>query len=173
MIAIWTAWMLMMAAQDTEVMRVRPSTESEAVREFEATCVAGLRDPARLDQAVAASKRGYGAESPAGGASWRSWNSTFGSLHYLAAATGNRVAPACDFTAFTQFSVDRDALIEQIGAMAARHAAASLTEWQDRGTTAWTWIDAQKRSVTLTLVLDRATPQQIVLSLRPLSPRSS
>lgn len=167
-----TGWLALMlfaaAAQDTQQMRVRPTSEADAVREFEATCLAGFRDAAKLDQAVAASKRGYTAEAVAGQAGWRNWTSPFGSLHYfVGSAAGGRGASACDFTAFTQAPVNRRVLAEAVEAMAARHAARELTEFSEGNSVAWSWIDAQNRPVTVVMVLDRKTPQQIVLSLRP------
>jgi len=173
MITSLMALMLSMAAQETQLMRVRPTTEAQAVREFEETCVAGFRDSARLNQAIAASKRGY-TQQAAAESGRHSWVSPFGSLHYFDETMADeRRVPACNFTAFTRDTVNRRILAEEVAAMARRNAVDSLIESRDEDRVSWSWIDAEKRPVTVMVVVDRKTPQQIILSLRPLPLASS
>ncbi|MEI9849623.1 MAG: hypothetical protein WDN24_00830 [Sphingomonas sp.] len=51
--------------------------------------------------------------------------------------------------------------------MVRRQAPSRLIESLERGNIVWTWVDARKRPVSVMVVLDRKTPQQITLSVRP------
>lgn len=155
--------------QQTETMKVRPSTEAEAVAEFEATCVAGLFDYGALKQAAAASRRGYSFEDSGSAANWRNWTSPYGTLHYLQGIPeSSDIVPRCNLTSFTRKPVDRGALEAAVRAMAKRHSARGYVEDRDnaRGRF-WSWYNRAGRPMAVEVYLDRRTPQQIVLMLKP------
>ena len=155
--------------QQTETMKVRPSTEAEAVAEFEATCVAGLYDVMALKRAVAASPRGYRLEGSDTAASWRNWLSPWGTIHFLEGiAASSDMAPKCNLTSFTRAPVDRGALEAALRDMAKRHSARGYVEDRDnaRGRF-WSWYNRDGRPMAAEVYLDRRTPQQIVLMLKP------
>ena len=154
--------------QDTEQMMVRASTEEFAVLEFEASCMGGLYNRAAVVRAATESPRRYGAPAMSEDALVTSWNSSWGSLHYVQAPAGTSKAtfPQCNMTAFTRKPVSRKALDKALSAMLDRKVRSKITETQ-RGThIAWSWTDSEGRPVTLLSVLDRKTPQQITLSLQ-------
>jgi hypothetical protein len=160
---------LVAAPQQLETMTVRPSTEAQAVAEFEATCIAGFRSLGSLRASAGASPRKYAEDAAATGDGWRNWKSSFGSIHYHEQAAGDqRATPQCNFTSFTASEVNRRALADEIADMAQRQAASDLTESRDHGAVTWSWRDAQERPMSVMVVLDRKTPQQITLALRPL-----
>jgi hypothetical protein len=156
-------------AQDTEQMRVRPSTEAEAVAEFEATCVTGLYDVETLKRAAAASRRGYSfQDNQARG--WRNWVSPYGSIHFLeGAAESSDMVPKCNLVSFTRTPVNRRALDTALRAMARRRAARGYSELRDNDGLGWSWYNAANRPMTVKVALDRRTPQQIVLVLEPIA----
>jgi hypothetical protein len=59
---------LVAAPQQLETMTVRPSTEAQAVAEFEATCIAGFRSLGSLRASAGASPRKYAEDAAATGA---------------------------------------------------------------------------------------------------------
>lgn len=155
-----------LAAQQTETMKVRPSTEADAVAEFEATCAANLFDYDGLRVAAAASRRGYVVENSDSG--WRNWLSPYGTIHYLEGAPASvDTAPRCNLTSFTRAPVDRAALDAALRAMAKRLAARGYREGRGDYGHYWSWYDCAGRPMTAEVVLDSRTPQQIVLTLKP------
>ncbi|MCW3849065.1 hypothetical protein OF829_17640 [Sphingomonas sp. LB-2] len=156
-------------AQDTEQMRVRPSTEADAVAEFEATCVPGLYDIEKLKRGASASRRGY-SFTDAAPPNWRSWTSSYGSIHYLEAVPATSgVAPKCNMTSFTRATVNRKALDTALRAMAKRQSARGYAELRDNVGLSWSWYNAAGQPMTVEVSLDRRTPQQIILMLKPIA----
>ena len=154
--------------QQTETMKVRPSTEAEAAAEFEVTCVSNLYDYEGLKRAAAASRRAYSFQDGGTSLSWRNWLSPYGTIHYLqgGAATSDMV-PKCNLTSFTRKPVDRGALDAALRAMAKRHSARGYFEGRGERGLFWSWQNRAGAAMTVDVVLDRRTPQQIVLTLRP------
>lgn len=164
------AFLLALALQQTETMKVRPSTEAEAVAEFEATCVAGLHDPMQLERAVAASPRGYRDAPESGIHEWQNWISPRGTIHSLRnLRQGPDFSPRCNLTSFTRKPVDRGVLDAALRDMAKRRGGKGYRESRDRGGRWWSWPDTEGRAVKAQAVLDPRTPQQIVLTLQPLA----
>lgn len=156
-----------LVAQQTEQMRVRASTETQAVAEFEATCVAGLYDADTLNRAAAASTRGYALED-GGARGWRNWVSPYGSIHFAEGAAGVvESAPKCNFVSYTRAPVDRAALDAAMQVMAKRQAARGYREQRGKFGLAWNWIDGANRPVHADIFLDPRTPQQLILMLAP------
>jgi hypothetical protein len=154
-------------AQDTEQMRVRPTTEAQAVAEFEATCVKGLYDLETLKRNAAASSRGY-RFIEGSGEGWRNWISSYGSIHYLGSSAQNAGAvPKCNLTSFTRKPVDRRALETALRAMAKRQTVAGYAEVRENRGLAWSWYTGPERPMTAEIVLDKKTPQQLILVLKP------
>jgi len=169
MIATLFALALAWAPQETEQMRVRPSSEADAVADFERTCVAGLTNPDVLRRAAAASPRGYVRQAGDDSAiSWRNWTSPYGTLHYLQGGpeTSTAFVPECNFTSFTRAAVNRRALYGALEALAVRNARSGLAESEQGGHRAWSWLGAAREPRMVIAVLDRKTPNQITLSLR-------
>ena len=156
--------------QDTEQMRVRPSTEAEAVAEFEATCVSGLYDFETLKRRAAASRRGYAFASDGGARSWRNWTSSYGSIHFLeGAADTSSLVPKCNMVSFTRQPVNRRALDAALRAMAKRQSARGYSELRRNDGLAWSWYNARNQPMMVEVSLDRHTPQQLVLVLQPIA----
>lgn len=163
---------LLAPAQETEKMMVRAQSEGYAVLEFEESCMAGgLYNRAAVIRAAAASPRKYGAPTVGPDETVTSWNSSWGSLHYVQPAPGTRAAtfPQCNMTAFTYSPVNRKSLDEALSEMIDRKVRSKVTETHRGTRVAWSWSDGQGRPVTLISVLDRKTPQQITLSLQSVS----
>jgi hypothetical protein len=160
---------LLAPVQDTQQMMVRAQTEEFAVLEFEESCMAGgLYNRAAVIRAASASPRKYGEPALGPEATVTSWNSSWGSLHYVQPAPGTKAEsfPQCNMTAFTRNPVNRKSLDKALGDMIDRKVRSKVTETH-RGThVAWSWADSEGRPVTLISVLDRKTPQQITLSLQ-------
>ncbi|MEZ0242754.1 MAG: hypothetical protein ACAH11_05225 [Sphingomonas sp.] len=152
--------------QDTEQMRVRPTTEAQAVAEFEATCVKGLYDLETLKRNAGASSRGY-RYLEGSGEGWRNWISSYGSIHYLRTPDATGLAPRCNMTSFTRAKVDRGALEVALRAMAKRQAGRGYTELRENRGLAWSWFASADHPMTVEIVLDKKTPQQIILMLKP------
>lgn len=158
------------APQDTEQMRVRPSTEADAVAEFEATCVSGLYDVETLRRAAAASRRGYTLQGDPGPRSWRNWISSYGSIHFLeGAAETSSLAPKCNMVSFTRAPVDRRAVEVALRAMAKRRSARGYAELRRNDGLAWSWYNGRNQPMTVAVAIDRRTPQQLVLTLEPIA----
>lgn len=168
MISLLLALTPLLTPQQTETMKVRPSTEAQAVAEFEATCVAGLYDVNALKRAVAASARGYRFEGSDTAASWRNWLSPYGTVHFLeGVAATSELVPKCNLTSFTRKPVDRGALEAALRAMAKRQSARAYAEHNTRIGRHWSWYNNRNEAMTVEVHLDRRTPQQIVLMLKP------
>ena len=156
--------------QQTEQMRVRPSTEAEAVAEFEATCVAGLYDVETLRRGAAASRRGYTLASDGGARGWRNWTSSYGSIHFLEGVPEtSSFVPKCNMVSFTRVAVNRRALEVALRAMAKRRSARGYTELRRNDGLAWSWFNARNQPMTAAIAIDRRTPQQVVLTLEPIA----
>lgn len=170
MIATLLALMPVFAAalpQEREQMRVRPSTEAQAVAEFETTCVTGLFDLEALKRGAAASSRGY-AFADGGSVGWRQWTSSYGSIFYLQkGADATDVVPRCNMTSFTRAAVDRSALDKELRAMAKRQAAKGYKELRTNAGLSWSWTSRSGQPVTMEVALDRRTPHEVVLMLKP------
>lgn len=160
---------LTMAFQQTEAMRVRPSTEAQAIAEFEATCVAGLYNVDTLRQAAAASTRGYTLED-GGARGWRNWTSAFGSIHFMEGVPETSdFVPKCNFVSYTRAAVDRDTLDDGLRAMAKRHAVRGFRERREERGLVWSWFDSAGHPMTVEVFLDPRTPQQLILMLKPIA----
>jgi hypothetical protein len=159
---------LLGAPQDTEKMMVRAQSEGYAVLEFEETCMGGLYNRAAVTRAASASPRKYGAPATSADAAVTSWNSSWGSLHYVQPEPGTRAEamPQCNMTAFTYSKVNRAALDKALGEMIDRKVRSKVTETHRGNHISWSWTDSEGRYATLISVLDRKTPQQITLSLQ-------
>ena len=156
--------------QDTEQMRVRPSTEAEAVAEFEATCVTGLYDFETLERRTAASSRHYTLSSDGGPAGWRNWTSSYGSIHFLEGiAETSSFVPKCNMVSFTRAPVNRRALDVALRAMAKRQSARGYAELRRNDGLAWSWFNARNQPMMVEVSIDRRTPQQLVLVLQPIA----
>jgi hypothetical protein len=162
--------------QQTETMKVRPSTEADAVAEFEATCVTHFRDYEGLTRAAAASRRGYSFKDDGGSPGWRNWISSYGTIHYQEPARDlqrrietSDLQPKCNLTSFTRAPVNRRLLYAAVDAMAQRQAQSGLAESDYRENRAWSWFGANKDPRMVAVVLDRKTPNQITLMLMPMA----
>ena len=166
------AFLLALSAlpQQTETMKVRPSTEADAVAEFEATCVSNFHNVEGLKRAAAASRRGYAFEDSPTPYGWRNWTSPFGTVHYYEGGEqSSRFVPECNLTSFTRAPVNRRLLYAAVEAMAMRQAQSGLAESDQSGHRAWSWFGANKSPAMVVAVLDRKTPNQITLSLKPMA----
>jgi hypothetical protein len=158
----------MFAPQNAEQMRVRPSSETDAVREFETICVKGLNDPGVIERAVAASSRGYVVDTSQADNRFRSWTSPYGTVHYLQRLPGERKAatPQCSFTSFTAAPVHWRMLNTELSGSVDRATDAQVAETKTRDNVSWRWEGRDGRSVMLYSVVNRRTPQQITLSIQ-------
>jgi hypothetical protein len=159
---------LLGAPQETQQMMVRAQSEAYAVVEFEETCMGALYNRAAVVRAAAASPRKYGEPATSPDAAVTSWNSSWGSLHYVQPEPGTRAQamPQCNMTAFTRTRVSRAALDKALSDMVDRKVRSTVTETQRGDRLSWSWTDSEGRYATLISVLDRKTPQQITLSLQ-------
>jgi hypothetical protein len=155
--------------QDVSQMRVRATTEVEAVADFETTCIAGLYDASALARGAETSKRRYAAAPPTlGPQRHRSWASPYGSLDHLSTAAAGEPSgyPQCSMTGFTRHRVDIYAMRTAVEAMLLRlNGKRPWTEMNDT-TMIWAWQDKKQRWMTLYWIADPRTPQQITLSVR-------
>lgn len=158
----------LIAPQNAEQMRVRPSSEIAAVREFEAICVKGLDDPGAIERAVAASPRGYVVDASQADNRFRSWTSPYGTVHYLQRLPGERKAatPQCSFTSFTSAPVQWRTLNTELSGTVDRATDAQVSETKTRDNISWRWEGRDRRTVMLYSVINRRTPQQITLSIQ-------
>jgi hypothetical protein len=159
---------LLAPSQNTEQMMVRPSTEAMAVEDFGASCMGSLYNRAAVIKAAAVSPRKYVMTPTTADAQVTSWNSSWGSLHYVQPAPGTRAEtlPQCNLTAFTRNPVDRKKLDGAISDMIDQKVRSRVTEAHRGDHIAWSWTDGEGRGMTLVSVLDKKTPQQITLSLQ-------
>jgi hypothetical protein len=158
----------LLAPQDAEQMRVRPSSEVAAVREFEAICVKSLNDPGAVERAVAASPRGYVVDASQADNRFRSWTSAYGTVHYLQRLPGERkvATPQCSFTSFTRAPVHWRTLNTELSGSVDRATSEQVAETRTRDNISWRWQERGGRSVMLYSVVNRKTPQQITLSIQ-------
>jgi hypothetical protein len=157
-------------AQQAASAPVKTSTEEEAVREFEATCVAGLYDFATLRAAASASPRSYVFHESRFTETWHVWESAYGSLGFLqGSAMTSDLIPKCDLMSYTRAAVDAHALEAALAAMANRHKGTRVAKGFWDYDLAWSWRDGAGRPQMVAVRFNSQAPRQITLHLLPIA----
>jgi hypothetical protein len=164
MIELLLATLALPMAQDTEQLRVRPTTEAAAVREFENSCMAGHFERASVVRAAGASPRKYSRTPDSSDGKVMTWLSNAGTLQFVGPETGT--ISRCTMTAFTASRVSQRELDDQLSMMVERKRGNErIREMEIDGRKSWSWQDSYGNPVRLVPIVTPKMPQQILFVL--------